>query len=73
MILPLPYARLELLIHTMRTRTWPPEAWPLVKARAHSSTQAEARARAGGMVELTAIDDRSHHWSLALRLPTDRP
>jgi hypothetical protein len=27
----LPYVRLELLIHTMRTRTWAPEAWPLVK------------------------------------------
>jgi hypothetical protein len=26
-----PYARLGLLIRTMLTRTWDPEAWPLVK------------------------------------------
>jgi hypothetical protein len=27
----LPYARIELLIRTMLTTTWAPEAWPLVK------------------------------------------
>jgi len=27
----LPYARIELLIRTMLTRTWAPEAWPVVK------------------------------------------
>ena len=27
----LPYVRIELLIRTMLTLTWAPEAWPLVK------------------------------------------
>lgn len=27
----LPYARLELLIRTVRTRRWDPDHWPLVK------------------------------------------
>jgi hypothetical protein len=27
----LPYARIELLIRTMLTETWAPEAWPVVK------------------------------------------
>jgi hypothetical protein len=27
----LPYARIELLIHTMLTETWADEAWPVVK------------------------------------------
>jgi hypothetical protein len=27
----LPYVRIELLIRTMLTRPWAPEAWPLVK------------------------------------------
>jgi hypothetical protein len=27
----LPYARIELLIRTILTRTWAPEAWPFVK------------------------------------------
>ena len=32
-----PYARIELLIRTMLTRTWAPEAWPLLK---HELTKA---------------------------------
>jgi hypothetical protein len=27
----LPYVRIELLIRTMLTETWAPEAWPVVK------------------------------------------
>jgi hypothetical protein len=27
----LPYTRIELLIRTMLTRRWDPEAWPIVK------------------------------------------
>jgi hypothetical protein len=27
----LPYARLELLIRTMLTRTWDPDHWPIVR------------------------------------------
>jgi hypothetical protein len=31
LMVPLPYARIELLIRTMLAETWAPEAWPVVK------------------------------------------
>jgi hypothetical protein len=37
----LPYVRIELLIHTMLTRTWAPEAWPLVKLYENSDTKSD--------------------------------
>jgi hypothetical protein len=44
----LPYARLELLIRTMTTRTWAPEAWPLVKLELIRAIRLRRRlARAG--------------------------
>lgn len=47
----LPYARLELLIRTMRTRTWDPEAWPLVKHELIRALKlgASSRGRDGGI------------------------
>jgi hypothetical protein len=54
----LPYVRLELLIHTMRTRTWAPEAWPLVKHELLRaiSCDGSSRGRDGGIEDLlTAI------------------
>ena len=50
----LPYARIELLIRTMLTRTWAPEAWPLVKHELAKSAQAAPPHCAGRLVELDA-------------------
>ena len=49
----LPYVRLELLIRTMLTRTWAPEAWPLVK-RAHPRAPNVPNSSPRGLVELTS-------------------
>ena len=68
----LPYARIELLICTMLTRTWAPEAWPLVKhelANALKQRRQIARAtwwnetRAALSSALRSVSSRLNHVS----------
>jgi hypothetical protein len=48
----LPYARVERLIRTMLTRTWAPEAWPLVKHELVRALKLRREMRRAGWVEL---------------------
>jgi len=51
----LPYVRIELLIRTMLTERWAPEAWPAWVCEGAQAAQSHC---AGWLVELNAWDER---------------